>query len=152
MNFNRRNMDYRILYMHTWSFICVRLHTWGVGGTPTASQHNIFDSQKLSQIFLVLLTQAGFEPPVFGYRVRRSTNWATPSQPCHRPLVHAYCMSPNTQEKPHVPYRFSSSRTGMFTFINIDVLSKALTLHLVDRGPSDKKQKSLKTRFFKTYN
>ena len=33
-------------------------------GTPTASQRNIFDSEQLSQIVLVLLT--GFEPWVFG--------------------------------------------------------------------------------------
>ena len=45
-------------------------------GTPT-SQDNIFYSEKLSPIFLVLL--AGFKPWVFGSRVRRSTNWATPS-------------------------------------------------------------------------
>ena len=50
-------------------------------GTPTLSQHNIFDSKKLSQIFLVLLTQTGFKPPVFGSRVWRSTNWAT-----HHPI------------------------------------------------------------------
>ena len=36
-------------------------------GTLTASQHNIFDSEKLSQILLVLLM--GFEPQVFGSRV-----------------------------------------------------------------------------------
>ena len=30
--------------------------------TPAASQHNIFDEENLSQIFLVLLTQAGYEP------------------------------------------------------------------------------------------
>ena len=54
-------MDYRIL------------------GTPTASQHNIFDSEKLSHFFLVFLTQAGFELPVFGSQVRRCTNGAIPS-------------------------------------------------------------------------
>ena len=36
----------------------------GVGYTDSLSQHNIFDSEKLSQICLVLLTQARFEPPV----------------------------------------------------------------------------------------
>ena len=58
--------------MTTGSLTCVRIrghsyacvHTRG-SGTPTASQHNIFDSETLSvQFFLVLLTQAGFEPPV----------------------------------------------------------------------------------------
>ena len=44
------------------SYACVS--TRGLD-TQTASQHNIFDSEQLSQIFLVLLTQAGFEPPVF---------------------------------------------------------------------------------------
>ena len=33
----------------------------------------MFDSEKLSQIRIVLLTQAGFEPPIFGIRIRRST-------------------------------------------------------------------------------
>ena len=70
-------MDYRMFNVRTWSFLCVRIHA-GLG-TPTVSQHTIFDSEKLSQIVLVLLTQTGFEPPVFGYRVRRCTNWATPS-------------------------------------------------------------------------
>ena len=36
----------------------IYIYTQGIG-TPTASQHNIFDSEKLSQIFLVLLTQTG---------------------------------------------------------------------------------------------
>ena len=36
-----------------------------------------FDSEKLSQCYWVLRT--GFEPLVFGSRVRCSTNWATPS-------------------------------------------------------------------------
>ena len=31
---------------------------------PTASQHNIFDSEKVWQVFLVLLMQTGFEPRV----------------------------------------------------------------------------------------
>ena len=34
--------------------------------TPTASQHNIFDSeQTLTNSFMFLLTQTGFEPRVF---------------------------------------------------------------------------------------
>ena len=50
----------------------VRAYTHGGLGTPTASQHNIFESENFSQIFLVPLTQAGFEPPVFGSRVTLS--------------------------------------------------------------------------------
>ena len=34
--------------------------------TETTQTHNAFDSKKLSQICLVLLTQSGFEPPIFG--------------------------------------------------------------------------------------
>ena len=57
------------------SYECMRIHT-GLG-TPTTSQHYIFDSKKLSHFFIVLL--AGFEPRVFGSRLRRSTDLATPS-------------------------------------------------------------------------
>ena len=65
----------QILTWTTGSLTCVCDHSYACIyrrrlGTPT-SQH-IFDSEKLSQIFLVLLT--GFEPRVFGSRVRRSTN------------------------------------------------------------------------------
>ena len=42
------------------SYVCV--YTWGLD-TPTASQHNLFDWEKL-KMFLVLLT--GFEPLTFG--------------------------------------------------------------------------------------
>ena len=69
------DMDYRICNMRTWSFLCVSIHT-GVGHTDNESAQH-FDSEKLSQIRLVLLT--GFEPRVFGSRVRRSANWTTPS-------------------------------------------------------------------------
>ena len=40
-----------------------RAYTHGLFGTPTASQHNIFDSEKLTS-FLELLT--GFEPRITG--------------------------------------------------------------------------------------
>ena len=65
----------------TWSSTCVHDHSYAcvytqVLGTAT-SQHNTFDSEKLSQIFLVL--RMGFELRVFESRVRHSTNWATPS-------------------------------------------------------------------------
>ena len=68
----------------TWSLTCVCdhsyacLYTQGDGHTDNESTQH-FDSEKLSQIVLVLL--AGFEPQVFGSRVRRSTNWATPVTP-----------------------------------------------------------------------
>ena len=48
-------------------------------GTPTASQHNIFDSEKDSQIVLVLFT--GVRTRVIDFMkswVRRSTSWTTP--------------------------------------------------------------------------
>ena len=53
-NLPKSDMDYRIFNVRTWSFVCVRIHT-GLG-TPTASQHYLFDLKFL----LVLLT--GFEP------------------------------------------------------------------------------------------
>ena len=57
--------NYIFIYFFILHFnACV--HTWGLG-TLTASQHNIFDSEKLSQIFLVLKT--GFKPRVLGPRV-----------------------------------------------------------------------------------
>ena len=47
-------MDYRIFNVRTCSFLCVRMYTHRGLDTPIASQHNIFDSEKLSQMFLVL--------------------------------------------------------------------------------------------------
>ena len=41
-----------ILNTHIYVIIVMRTYTHGGLGTPTASQHNIFDSEKLSQIFL----------------------------------------------------------------------------------------------------
>ena len=47
--------------------ILMRAYTHGGLGTPTGSQHSIFDSDKaLTICFLVLLTQMGFEPQVLG--------------------------------------------------------------------------------------
>ena len=65
------DMDYRIFSVHILyglSYACV--YTQGLG-TPTASQHNLFDSEKL-KVFLVLLT--GFEPSTFGSPVQRSNH------------------------------------------------------------------------------
>ena len=56
-----------IILMHAYA------HTQGFG-TLTVSQHNTFDSEKLSQIFIVFLTGTGFEHWVFGSPVERSTN------------------------------------------------------------------------------
>ena len=51
---------------------CAFVYTRGLGTTPTTCQHSMYDSEKLAQCVLVLLT--GFlEPRVFGTRVRRST-------------------------------------------------------------------------------
>ena len=70
-------MDRRIFNVHTWSFLSMRIHT-GDGHTDESAQQFWLEKKKNSQICLVLLT--GFEPWVFGSpRVRRSTNWATPS-------------------------------------------------------------------------
>ena len=69
-NLQNSDMDYTMFNVCMWSFLCVRIHM-------TAIQHNMFDLEKLSQIVLVLLV--GFEHLIFGSRVWRSTNWATPS-------------------------------------------------------------------------
>ena len=54
-----KDVDYRIFNVRTcdYSYVCV--YTRGLG-TLIASQHNIFDTEKLSSIFLVLLAQVGF--------------------------------------------------------------------------------------------
>ena len=61
-------MDCRIFNVRTRSFLCMRiLYTPGFG-TPT-SQHNIYILARnwchLKKIYIVLLTQMGFEPRVF---------------------------------------------------------------------------------------
>ena len=76
INYKVRAGSYRVSTTHrtltwtTWALTCVRDHSYACVytrglGTPTASQHNICYSEKLSQIFLGLLTQTGFEPRVF---------------------------------------------------------------------------------------
>ena len=74
------DMDYRIFNVRTWSFLCVRiLYTRGLG-TPTASQHNIFDSKKITIVYCA--SNAGGVRTsglwIARSRVRRSTNSATP--------------------------------------------------------------------------
>ena len=58
----------------------MRAYTHGGWGTKTASQHNNFDWEKLTQIFLVLRT--GFEPLIFGSRVD-----ALPTEPPRHPVI-----------------------------------------------------------------
>ena len=70
------DMDYRFSN-HSLSYASV--YTRGLG-TPTASQHYLFDLEKL-KVFLVLLT--GFKPLTFGSPVQCSNHSANPS-----PLLH----------------------------------------------------------------
>ena len=79
------SLIHRMLTWTTGSLTCVRDHSYecvyihtGVGHIGDESAQH-FWLGKLSQIVIVLLTGMGFEPPVFGSRVRCSTNWATPS-------------------------------------------------------------------------
>ena len=91
-NYKAHAGSFRVSTIHrtlTWtsgSLTCVPDHSYACvytrGLGMSTSQHNIFDSEKLSQVCLVLLTQTGFEPRVFGSRARRSTHWATPSPWC----------------------------------------------------------------------
>ena len=62
-----------LMCVHDLSYACV--YTQGLG-TPTASQHNVFDSGKL-KVFFVL--RMGFEPLTFGSPVQRSNHWDNPS-------------------------------------------------------------------------
>ena len=55
----------------------MRAYTHGGGAHRQRVSTIFFDSEKLSQIFLELLTQTGFELRVFRSRVRRSTNLDT---------------------------------------------------------------------------
>ena len=41
------DMDYIIVNVRTWSFLCARIHTGGWAHTSTASRHNMFYSEKL---------------------------------------------------------------------------------------------------------
>ena len=73
---------HQTLTWNTGSLLCVCDHSCACIYTHRGWAHQqrvsrTFLTQKNSQIFLVLLT--GFKPQTFGSRVRRSTNWATPS-------------------------------------------------------------------------
>ena len=69
---------HRTLTWTTRSFTCIRGHSYACVYTPTTSQHDIL-IRKNSQFVLVFLT--GFEPPIFGYRFRRSSNTPTHCAP-----------------------------------------------------------------------
>ena len=73
------NMDYRIFKVCTWPFVSwyACIYTRGLG-TLTASQHSLFDLEKL-KVFCVLVM--GFEPSTVGSPVQRSNHWANPSPP-----------------------------------------------------------------------
>ena len=73
---------HRTLTWTTGSLMCIHYicdHSYACVYTLITSQHNVFDLEKLPHIFLVLLTPAGFEPRVFGFRAQYCTHWATPS-------------------------------------------------------------------------
>ena len=75
----RVSIIHRTLTWTTGSLTCVHdhvyacVHTHGGLAPPTANQHTIFDSEKLT-FFSFLVLQTGFEPRSFGSRVGRSTN------------------------------------------------------------------------------
>ena len=129
------DMDYRIFNVHMWSLLCVHIYTQGLG-TLTTSRH-IFDSEKLSQIVLVL--PIGFEPQVFGSLVRRSTNWATPSpemqwtspfRQTSTSVVFFYCYF--WQAHPHVICCYKSD-VQLFTEIGLSLSTRLRHLHEVDK-------------------
>ena len=65
------DMDYRIFNVRTWYFLCHAYTCTRELGTPTTSQHNIFDSEICSQIVIAPLT--GIEPRSIGSWVRPVT-------------------------------------------------------------------------------
>ena len=85
-----------------WSFSVVFGYGWGGGAFLFDCKWQYIQprcknigSEKTIKMFRVLLTQTGFEPLIFwlfGSRIRRSTNWATPSPhvTCH--LYHRVVM------------------------------------------------------------
>ena len=70
------DLNYRIFNMHTWSFLCMHIYICKLQrlGTPTASQHNIFDLEKLMKFFVL----DGIRTRVTKCEVWCFTNWATP--------------------------------------------------------------------------
>ena len=72
--------------------------------------------------FIVLLTQVGFEPLIFGSRIRRSTNWAldTKTFECETP-VEAYFIKPQVKlwfTPVHGTFNFSCHKS-LFTLLFI---------------------------------
>ena len=78
----KSNMDYRIFNVRT--FLCVHIPHTGVGHTDNESAQH-FDSEKLSQILLVLRT--GLEPLVMESNGSRGKADALPSEPPRPPSV-----------------------------------------------------------------
>ena len=66
-------MDYRILNVHTWSFLCVHIHTGVYHADSESAQHFL-----LGKTHKCLLCCTGFEPRVLGSQVRRD---ALPTEP-----------------------------------------------------------------------
>ena len=78
---HQTDMDYRIFSVLMWSFLCVRIHTGGLG--THWQRVTTFLTKKTAFFFLVLLT--GFwtkNTDVIESRVRCSSHWATLS-PAH---------------------------------------------------------------------
>ena len=82
------DMDYRICNVRTVIILISAL------GVDTANQHNIFDSEKLSQMFFVLLMQAGSN-----------------RRPCHKAVCNTPCQTAacNTPRQTAVRIPFCSS-------------------------------------------
>ena len=67
-------MDYRVFSVRTWSFLCVRIHT-GFGHTDSESAQHF----RLGKTHFSCAPGGVRTDRVFESRVRRTTNWATPS-------------------------------------------------------------------------
>ena len=102
-----------LMCVYGLSYACV--YTRGLG-TPTTSQHNLFDLENLKCFFLVLLT--GFEPSTFGSPVQ------------HEPTRH----SPVTYHFNHWAVVFS-----IHIFVDADLCCGPGQQHLVGQGQLWKK-------------
>ena len=81
---------HRTLAWTRWSLLCVRIHT-GVGHTNSELAQHFWLGKTLSKK-IVLLTQAGFKPPIFGSRVWRSNKFILGSLIIRRCLCVCVCM------------------------------------------------------------
>ena len=120
--------------VRTSSFLCVRIHTRL--GTPGASQHNIFDSEKLITFFLVLMT--GFElgscngksdalplePPA---RPTDTNVWTIPM-----PLKHEQAAADNGEKTPALAQtKVDIPIVDFFFFCSGDRMEKDITANLI---------------------